>query len=89
MAKLFREHRGGLEESLSTTMECPNGIADIVAHYNNNKLMRDYIVSISIDDELIPDNRLPDKWGGVSFNVRARCVDGNIVCLGQSNFRET
>ena len=88
MTKLFREHRGGLEESLSTTIECPNGIADIVAHYKNDKLMCEYVMSISISDGVIRDSRLPEEWGGISFNVMAKCSDGNTVCLGQSNFRE-
>lgn len=86
MAKLFREHRGGLYESLATTIECPNGISDIVAHYKKDELMCDYVKHIYIDPNLINDERLPEDWNGISFHVMAVCSDGKKICIGQSNF---
>lgn len=86
--KVFREHRGGLAESLETTIECPNGLSDIEAHYDNS-ILQHYIKDMYIQENASPDDRLPYVWGGKSYNVIARSVeDGIEFVIGQCNFYE-
>ena len=86
MKKLFREHRGGLEESLATTIECPNGLTDIKKHFNNQPY-----ANISMDLSM-RDNRLPEEWGDRQYVVIADTRDINSkvkpVVLGFCNFWE-
>lgn len=88
--KLFREHRGGLDESLKTTMLCPNGLADIVTYFK----MMNYpnpcpYVNIRLD---MPhrDNRLPKEWGERQYMVIADTAGLNKtqVVIGYCNFWE-
>lgn len=80
--KLFREHRGGLTESLATTIECPKGVQSIVEHYAYDARL----VDVLIDPKPIPDNRLPQEWEGVSFYVYGIYPDIGRVVIGMSNF---
>lgn len=86
--KVFREHRGVLVESLATTIECPNGLSDIKAHYKDS-ILRHYIKDMYIQENIIPDDRLPYVWGGKSYNVIARSVENDFeFVIGQCNFYE-
>lgn len=80
--KLFREHRGGITESLATTMECPKGVKSIVEHYAYDA----HLVDVFIDPKPIPDDRLPKEWKGVSFYVYGLYSDDSRVVIGMSNF---
>lgn len=80
--KLFREHRGGLAESLATTIECPKGRKSIVEHYAYDARL----VDVLIDPEPIRDDRLPKEWKGVSFYVYGLYSDDSRVVIGMSNF---
>lgn len=80
--KLFREHRGGLAESLATTIECPKGIKSIVKHYAYDARL----VDILIDPKPIRDDRLPKEWKGVSFYVYGLYSDDSRAVIGMSNF---
>ena len=80
--KLFREHRGGLAESLATTIECPKGVKSIVEHYAFDARLMDVL----IDPKPIPDDRLPKEWKGVSFYVYGLYSDDSRVVIGMSNF---
>lgn len=87
-SKVFREHRGGLSESLETTIECPNGLEDIKAHYKDS-ILKHYIKDMYIQENAIPDDRLPYVWGGKSYNVIARSIeDDSEFVIGQCNFCE-
>lgn len=80
--KLFREHRGGLAESLATTIECPKGRKSIVKHYAYDARL----VDILIDPKPIRDDRLPKEWKGVSFYVYGLYSDDSRAVIGMSNF---
>ncbi len=80
--KLFREHRGGLAESLATTIECPKGVKSIVQHYAFDARL----VNVLIDPEPIRDDRLPKEWKGVSFYVYGLYSDNSRAIIGMSNF---
>ncbi len=80
--KLFREHRGGLAESLATTIECPKGVQSIVEHYAYDARL----VDVFIDPKPIRDNRLPKEWKGVSFYVYGLYSDNSRAVIGMSNF---
>lgn len=88
VTKVFREHRGGLAESLETTIECPNGLSDIKAHYKDS-ILRHFIKDMYIQENAIPDDRLPYVWGGKSYNVIARSIENDSeFVIGQCNFYE-
>ena len=84
--KLFREHRGGLKESLATTIECPNGLSDIEKHFNGS-----LYTGVRMDLSM-RDNRLPKEWGDRQYVVIAETKDSNsrliTVVLGFCNFWE-
>lgn len=82
MKKLYREHRGGLAESLATTIECPNGLTDIVKHYENDKVFS----NIRIRKENICDDRLPE-WETTHY-VIADFLGGGSGVVGMCNFYE-
>lgn len=80
--KLFRRHRGGLSESLDTTVEV-----------KNLKELRKYIKSelgfssnVKIKKDPVKDNRLPPEWGNLSYYVVADIGDYKEVCIGMTNF---
>ncbi|MBO7235159.1 MAG: hypothetical protein J6V05_01040 [Alistipes sp.] len=80
--KLFREHRGGLTESLATTIECPKGVQNIVKHYAYDARLMDVL----IDPKPIRDDRLPKEWKGVFFYVYGLYSDDSRAVIGMSNF---
>lgn len=80
--KLFREHRGGLAESLATTIDCPKGRKSIIEHYAFDARLMD----VFIDPKPIPDDRLPKEWKGVSFYVYGLYSDDSRTVIGMSNF---
>lgn len=80
--KLFREHRGGLAESLATKIECPKGVKSIVEHYAFDA----HLVDVLIDPKPIRDDRLPKEWKGVSFYVYGLYSDDSRAVIGMSNF---
>lgn len=88
--KLFREHRGGLAESLATTIECPNGLEDIKAHFQNDSYWQLIVKDVRIDKKPLNDNRLPDDWGKITYYVMASFdLPGNTSgVVGMSNFCE-
>ena len=80
--KLFRRHRGGLSESLSTTIEV-----------KNLKELKKYIKSelgfsrnVKIKEDPVKDRRLPPEWGGLSYYVVADVGDYKELCIGMTNF---
>ena len=85
MKKLFREHRGGLKESLETMIECPNGLADIKEYFNSKQPL--YYSNIRMDLSM-RDNRLPEEWGSRQYVVIAETKDMKTVVLGFCNFWE-
>lgn len=82
--KVYREHRGGLDESLATTMECPNGIEDIKKKYLERD--RPFFTDVWIE-EFVKDERLPEVWNGGSYYVMG-AYNGGKVCIGMCNFKE-
>lgn len=88
-SKVFREHRGGLSESLETTIECPNGLEDIKRHYEKYDFTKNFLSDIQITKTFIPDDRLPAVWKGGSYNVMGKFKDCDVYAvIGQCNFRE-
>lgn len=82
--KVFRDHRGGLQESLNTTIYCPNGIDDIKQHLEDRR----YIVKFRIDEEPCEDDRLPPVWGNKEYRVLGVYTDGSHGVIGWCNFLE-
>ena len=87
MRKLFREHRGSLEESLETTIECPNGLSDIKKYFESNSPFNGYYNGIRMDLSM-RDNRLSEEWGNRQYVVIAETKDRKTVVLGFCNFWE-
>ena len=80
--KHSKKHRGGLYESLSTTIEV-----------KNLKELKKYIKSelgfsrnVKIKEDPVKDRRLPPEWGGLSYYVVADVGDYKEVCIGMTNF---
>ena len=89
LLNVFREHRGGLDESLKTTIVCPNGLEDIKRHYEEDDFTRGILSDIQITKTFIPDDRLPTVWRGGSYNVIAKFEDcDGYAVIGQCNFKE-
>lgn len=86
--KLFREHRGSLYDSLETTIECPNGLNDIIRHFKEDNIMKDYIKHIYIQPSPITDERLPEIWNSTEYFVMANYGENCSACIGFSNFKE-
>lgn len=88
----FREHRGGFEESLKTTICCHYGIISIIEYYE--KMYHPSpcpYTNIHIQDKAIIDKRLPIWWGELEYPVVASSnEDGHdhIVTLGYCNFKD-
>lgn len=82
--RVFCDHRGGLKESLDTTIYCSNGIDDIKRHLEE----RMYLVKFRIVDELQEDDRLPDVWGKKKYPVHGIYMDGSRGVIGWCNFLE-
>lgn len=85
MKKLFRFHRGSLDESLATTIEV-HDFAELL-----DKVMETYgdcISNVKINKEVIQDPRLPKDWNGCCFYVVADFNGYKEQCIGMSNFYE-
>lgn len=83
--KLFRSHRGGLSESLETTIEV-DGIADLVRHIAKEM---PWAKNVKILNEAIEDTRLPSEWNNVSYYVVADFEGYTEQCIGMTNFFES
>ena len=89
LIKVFREHRGGLAESLATTIECPNGLEDIKKLYEKDDFIRHFLTDIQITETFIPDDRLPPIWKGGAYNIIGRFSDcDGYAVIGQCNFKK-
>ena len=85
MKKLFRFHRGSLDESLATTIEV-SGFAELL-----DKVMATYgdsICNVKIQKKCIHDPRLPKEWNEMCFYVVADFDGYKEQCIGMSNFYE-
>lgn len=86
MKKLFRFHRGSLEDSLATTIEV-SSFAELL-----DKVMETYgdnISNIKIKKDGIHDPRLPEGWNELCFYVVADFDGYKEQCIGMSNFYES
>lgn len=82
--KLFRSHRGGLAESLETTIKV-DGIADLLRHIAEEM---PWAKNVKIREEAIKDTRLPSEWNNVSYYVVADFEGYTEQCIGMTNFFE-
>lgn len=87
MRKLFRWHRGGLEESLATTREvtCFDDIVKIVREFEESLGIADYYSNI--DTHFVADDskRLGEEWKE-TYYVVADSRGCKAQCLGYCNF---
>lgn len=81
---LFRSHRGGLSESLSTTVEV-KGLTDLIEHI---KKEMPWAENVKILGEKVKDNRLPPEWNNTSYYVVADFDGYKEQCIGMTNFFE-
>ena len=84
--KLYRDHRGGLAESLETTIEV-SGIEDIRKHVLSNPLIGQYYENIHISSESLTDYRMGDVWNP-TYRVLADMGKYKNQCIGMCNFCE-
>jgi hypothetical protein len=84
--KLYRDHRGGLAESLETAIEV-NGIEDIREHVLSDPLIAQYYKNIHISHNPIEDNRMGDEWN-LTYYVLADVGEYKNQCVGMCNFCE-
>lgn len=84
MIKLFRYHRGGLAESLDTTVEVM-GLHDLrMMLAKEMPFAHNVRISLAADK----DDRLPPEWGGYSRYVLADFDGYSGQCIGMCNFYE-
>lgn len=87
MRKLFRWHRGGLEESLATTKEvtCFDDIVKVVREFEESLGIADYYSNI--DTRFVADDsrRLGEEWKE-TYYVVADSRGCKALCLGYCNF---
>lgn len=86
MKKLFRFHRGSLDESLATTIEV-SGFAELL--YKVMATYGDSICNVKIQKKYIHDPRLPKEWNEICFYVVADFDGYKEQCIGMSNFYES
>lgn len=84
MKKLFRFHRGGLAESLTTTRE----VADLQDLKCVIRSIYPFVSNIRISLAKDKDERLPPEWGGHSRYVLADFDGYTGQCIGMCNFYE-
>lgn len=82
--KLFRFHRGGLLESLETTIEV-EGLLDLVQYIHDTF---ENVENVLILKRPIKDTRLPPKWNNISYYVVADFENLKGQCIGMTNFFE-
>lgn len=84
MKKLFRFHRGGLAESLSTTREV-TGLQELKCEVRS---VYPFVTNIHISKTHYNDTRLPEEWGGTTHYVLANFDGYESQCIGMCNFYE-
>lgn len=85
----FREHRGGLKESLETAICCHDGLNSIIEYFKH-KNHPNPCPYIHIRQKAIIDERLPVWWGEIEYEVIAMLENGHnklIIPLGYCNFK--
>lgn len=88
METLFRFHRGGLAESLETTVFV-TGLSAIKKYVNDtNPILYKSLSNIRIRKEPYLDDRLPKEWGSVEYKVVADINWCKGMCIGYTNFKE-
>lgn len=88
METLFRFHRGGLAESLETTVFV-TGLPAIRKYIKDtDPIFYASLSNIRIRKEPYVDNRLPKEWGSVEYKVVADFNGYNGQCIGFANFKE-
>lgn len=88
METLFRFHRGGLAESLETTVFV-TGLSAIKKYVNDtNPILYKSLSNIRIRKEPYLDDRLPKEWGSVEYMVVADFDGYKGQCIGFTNFKE-
>jgi len=86
METLFRLHRGGLSESLETTVFV-TGLPAIRKYINDtDPILYDSLSNIRIKKVPIIDNRLPKEWGSIEYMVVADINGDKGQCIGYTNF---
>lgn len=83
MKQLFRFHKGGLQESLNTTIEVKDffDLTKIVRHE-----LDDNYACVSISKDPIIDTRLPNDWNNAEYMVNVSTYnDGNTYPIGYTN----
>ena len=91
--RLFRVHRGGLDDSLNTAIYCKDGLKSIKEYaIDESFFLPPKTTSLTellhIDNKPIIDNRLPDWWGAIEFEVYMSHPLYGKVIVGYCNFRE-
>lgn len=88
METLFRFHRGGLAESLETTVFV-TGLSAIKKYVNDtNPILYNSLSNIRIKKEPYVDDRLPKEWGSIEYKVVADFKGYKGQCIGYTNFKE-
>lgn len=86
METLFRFHRGGLAESLETTVFV-TGLSAIKKYVNDtNPILYKSLSNIRIKKEPYVDDRLPKEWGSIEYKVVADFKGYKGQCIGYTNF---
>lgn len=88
METLFRFHRGGLAESIETTVFV-TGLPAIRKYINDtDPILYASLSNIRIRREPYVDDRLPKEWGSVEYKVVADFDGHKGQCIGYTNFKE-
>lgn len=83
MRKLFRHHRGGLQESLDTIVEV-NGFADIERIISNE--WGDYCTNVNTVFAGDDSRRIGEEWKETYYVVADFKKGGKQQCIGMCNF---
>lgn len=83
MKHLFRFHRGGLQESLDTTVEVQD-VSEIELLVR--KALDDENASVFINATPIDDNRLPHEWNHTEYMVMVNHTRWGQYPAGYANF---
>lgn len=88
METLFRFHRGGLAESLETTVFV-TGLSAIRKYINDtDPILYSSLKNLRIRKEHYVDKRLPKEWGKIEYMVVADLDGYKGQCIGYTNFKE-